>query len=65
MGFSPTLKSAVGSACWMYCGRCVGGARFGQGVLVHVKIDVERRVVDVQRIGTFQRAENAGSVKVK
>jgi hypothetical protein len=42
----------------MYCGRCVGGARCGQGVRVHVKIDVERRTVDVQRIGTFQKAES-------
>jgi hypothetical protein len=30
-----------------------------------VKIDVERRIVDEQRIGTFQRAEDAGSVIVK
>jgi hypothetical protein len=30
-----------------------------------VKTDVERHVVDVRRTETFQRAENAGSVKVK
>jgi hypothetical protein len=30
---------------------------------VYVKIDAERRTVDIQRIGTFQRAENAGVSK--
>jgi hypothetical protein len=28
-----------------------------------VKVDVERRTVDVQRMGSFQRAENTGLVK--
>jgi hypothetical protein len=29
-----------------------------QGVRVHVRIDVERCTVDVQRVGIFQRAKN-------
>jgi hypothetical protein len=29
-----------------------------QGVRVHVKMDIERCIVGVQKMGTFQRAEN-------
>jgi hypothetical protein len=32
--------------------------RYVQGVRVHVKMDMERCTVGVQKMGTFQRAEN-------
>jgi hypothetical protein len=32
--------------------------RYVQGVCVHVKMDMERCTVGVQKMGTFQRAEN-------
>jgi hypothetical protein len=32
--------------------------RYAQGVRVQVKMDMERCAVGVQKMGTFQRAEN-------
>jgi hypothetical protein len=32
--------------------------RYVQGVRAHVKMDIERCTVGMQKMGTFQRAEN-------
>jgi hypothetical protein len=48
-GFRPTRDSDVALACHLYCDCCVGVAsRCGQGVRVDVKIDAQRRPVDVR-----------------
>jgi hypothetical protein len=62
-GVGPTQESVVAFACRLHCGGCVGGARCGQEVRVHVKIDVERRTVGVQRMGVCRRAGNTGVSK--